>query len=391
MIKVEGIPSFQGNLQGVIDAAGKMVTVGNQIVGIAEDLESKFRNGMNAHYIDGPEKHLLVDAMLPVKNEGKLFGPELGKVAAALKVFVDEVRGNVDKLNGVKGRAEAWKRKVGDTPEDEIDDNEDWVKEENQLHKDISDSMQAITEAENRCANKIAALYGGRKWDEKSGHRDGDPEPPASDEEKEPPWGKPLEYDAPWYEDVGNFALGVLKGVFVDGILGTLDALTTLIPIQPLLKSMGVNSIFGHELQGWKECGQAWKGVGLTLASAAMYAVPGAGRVHAHGLPGDRGVPGQCRNHRAEGHGRVGHVGRGPGPRARPGRLQRDHDGRYRWCRRCCARHGDGRQVRRGRGEGCQGRRTGRERHRQVRSARPGSNGPCAQTAKGQRPGHQGR
>ena len=66
----------------------------------------------------------------------------------------------------------------------------------------------------------------------------------------------------------------MLKGIFVDGILGTLDALTTLIPIQPLLKSMGVNSIFGHELQGWKECGQAWKGVGLTLASAAIRARP---------------------------------------------------------------------------------------------------------------------
>jgi hypothetical protein len=276
MIKPEGIPKFVGDLTAVSKAASDMSAVGEEIVNIARGLEKTFRNGMTAHYDKGPEKDRLVDAMLPVKNEGELFGPELGKVASALNTFVSEVQGNVNKLNGVKGRADAFIRKVGDTPEDEIDDNEDWVKEENQLHKDIEDSMNGISQAEHRCANKIAALYGGRKWDEQSGHRDGDPEPQPTDEDKEPPWGEPLEYDAPWYEDCVDFVGGVLKGVFVDGLLGTLDALTTLIPIQPLLKSLGVPNIPGHEWTSWEQAGQAWKGVGLTLASAAMYAVPGA-------------------------------------------------------------------------------------------------------------------
>ena len=66
MIKVEGIPKFEGNLETVLTAATNLVNTGNNIVSIAQDLESKFRNGMDAHYIDGPEKHLLLDAMQPV-------------------------------------------------------------------------------------------------------------------------------------------------------------------------------------------------------------------------------------------------------------------------------------------------------------------------------------
>jgi hypothetical protein len=104
MIKPEGIPKFVGDLQAVSKAAGDLSAVGGEIVAIAQGLERTFRNGMTAHYTDGPEKHLLVGAMLPVKSEGELFGAELPKVASALNAFVSEVQDNVTKLNGVKGR-----------------------------------------------------------------------------------------------------------------------------------------------------------------------------------------------------------------------------------------------------------------------------------------------
>jgi hypothetical protein len=75
MIKPEGIPEFKGNLPAVSQAASDMSAVGQEIVNIARGLETTFRNGMTAHYDNGPEKDRLVDAMLPVKNEGELFGP----------------------------------------------------------------------------------------------------------------------------------------------------------------------------------------------------------------------------------------------------------------------------------------------------------------------------
>ncbi|WP_405641991.1 hypothetical protein [Streptomyces uncialis] len=216
---------------------------------------------MSAFYT-APEAEQLFATTGPVKSESDVFADQLESVTTALSEYAAEVRPIEARLKQLREDATAFVS--GISGDKHWKDDGDKVEENNDLVKDVNAAVAAFWEAERACANKITALVCGTHFiaDDGTGKSNmyGFSEKDL-DGTKELPWGSQVEESRRWWEvhhHVGSF----LKGVFVDGLWGTIRGLGTLVGVD-----------------GWDAAGQAWTGLAKVVTGLAITVTPVLGTV----------------------------------------------------------------------------------------------------------------
>ncbi|WP_143201160.1 YwqJ-related putative deaminase [Streptomyces uncialis] len=217
--------------------------------------------GLSAFYT-APEAERLFATTGPVKSESDVFADQLESVTTALSEYAAEVRPIEARLKQLKADATAFVS--GISGDKHWKDDGDKVEENNDLVKDVNAAVAAFWEAERACANKITALVCGTHFiaDDGTGKSNmyGFSEKDL-DGTEELPWGSQVEESRRWWEvhhHVGSF----LKGVFVDGLWGTIRGLGTLVGVD-----------------GWDAAGQAWTGLAKVVTGLAITVTPVLGTV----------------------------------------------------------------------------------------------------------------
>ncbi|MGW1146017.1 hypothetical protein ACWD6I_13350 [Streptomyces sp. NPDC002454] len=218
--------------------------------------------GLSAFYT-APEAEQLFATTTPVKTESDLFADQLESVTTALSEYAAEVRPIEARLKQLQADATTFANSI--SGDEHWKDDGDKVEENNDLVKDVNAAVAAFWSAERTCANKITALVCGTHFvaDDGSGapnmygFAEGD-----LNNTQELPWGSQVEESRRWWEvhhHVGSF----LKGVFVDGLWGTIRGLGTLVGVD-----------------GWDAAGQAWTGLAKVATGLVITAVPMVGTAY---------------------------------------------------------------------------------------------------------------
>jgi hypothetical protein len=233
-----------------VDTAGRALKAdGVKIAQTGNDIDSAWQ-GLSEFYV-APEASLLFAATKPVAAAGDALKAPTAAAGDALIAFAETAKTLVADLNGLKSKAMAFRAKIdGD---DDWREDEDKVKEHNQLNNDILAKLVAYQAAERDCANKITGLFGGThfiggdptKDDQKPGKGEQIYGLSSAIKDIETPWAKPQKYDAPWYEDVWNGAKDFGVGL-----------------VQDVASLLG---LYGEEGWGW----QGWSGLGKNWESLA--------------------------------------------------------------------------------------------------------------------------
>ncbi|WP_059013501.1 hypothetical protein [Streptomyces specialis] len=251
-----GIPEFTGDLgQLELDHAALTSSAGT-IRDIGADVHSGFQ-GLSAFY-DTPEAEQLFATTAPVRDRADTFAGDLESVGSTLSSYASEIRPLVERLRQLKTEATDF---VAGLDDDWRYDG-DTVDRNNELLREISETVARFWEAERRAANAITALVGGTRWttDDGSG---GENMYGLSVEDMrqagETPWGQAVEEKHHAWEVWHHLKSFVWDGVIVDGIWGTLTGLATLV-------------------NPWDEnFGAAWEGLGQLATGLALLAMPLAG------------------------------------------------------------------------------------------------------------------
>ncbi|MGX2995046.1 hypothetical protein JNUCC64_12225 [Streptomyces sp. JNUCC 64] len=252
------IPQFTGDLEELETQRGVLRAAAGRFRDAGADVHARFQ-GLSAFYT-APEAERLFASTGPVKSETDVFADQLEAVTTALSEYAAEVRPIDARLRQL--RLDATRFVSGISGDEHWKDDGDKVGENNDLVKDVNAAVAAFWAAERTCANKITALVCGTHFvaDDGSGASDmygfagGD-----LDKVQELPWGSRVEESHRWWE-VHHHAGSFLKGVFVDGLWGTVRGLGTLVGVD-----------------GWDAAGQAWTGLAKVVTGLAVSAVPVVG------------------------------------------------------------------------------------------------------------------
>lgn len=256
MLDPSEIPQFTGNLEELDKDAAALKKGAGHIRDGGADIHAKFQ-GLSAPY-HAPEAEKLFATTLPVRDKAKDFGDDLEKVAAALTAYAGEVKPLAEKLKSLKAEAERFVESVkGD---------KDWAYDkkktdhQKRIRSDIDETVAAFYDAERAAANKITALVkDGTKWIADDGsHKKGMYGFKAEDlKHAKVPWGQPEDQKHHWYE-VGHWVKSfVWDGLIIDGVVGTVKGLGTLVGFD-----------------GWDAMKNAWKGLGMLAVGVAAYSIP---------------------------------------------------------------------------------------------------------------------
>ncbi|MEU9946598.1 hypothetical protein [Streptomyces lavendulae] len=196
-----------------------------------------------------------------MRTDSDFFADQMDAAAKALGEYVSEARPIANRLKELQARAAAFSQKIsGDEHWKDDSRNTD---ENSQLISEISSAVAAFWAAEKTCADKLRALHGepplryddGSHGKDTYGYRLED-----LNSSKSLPWGTRFDQTHRWYE-IDHWAKSfVWDGIVVDGIVGTVRGLGTLV---------------GYD--GWDKAGQAWTGLAKLGTGLALTLQPGMG------------------------------------------------------------------------------------------------------------------
>jgi hypothetical protein len=207
-----------------------------------------------------------------VRSRAGDLGDDIGSVAGTLSSYAAEVRPIAERLDALRAEAEAFVQSVAG--------DDDWredgakVDQHNGLLTAVDQQVLALQAAERTAANAINARFGGTQWH--AGGSDanayGPTEIPA---DAERPWGAPEEKDEPWWKDVWNGGVSLVKGIFVDGLWQDFMGLVGLVNIfdwETFSASWsGLWTLTGKWLYAPEEAAEAWKSFGKALVAWDMW------------------------------------------------------------------------------------------------------------------------
>lgn len=220
---------------------------------------------LQAGVYDVPGKEQVFGAFEPVVTAAGDLVDHTGTVHTATSAYADVVDSLKTRLEGVKADAAAFSREVDGRPQDEWDDDEGLVEKELAIIGALDQLFADLQAAQRDCANAISGIYGGPSYVQTT------EEGPAAHQvaygyskdqldaaavEGNIPWGKPTEWDKPWYRDVGDGIASFGKGVW-SGITGTVTGLGNMV---------GLNG--GDAFQ------QTWLGIGKLAVNVAIVTSP---------------------------------------------------------------------------------------------------------------------
>ncbi|MFI9200344.1 hypothetical protein [Streptomyces sp. NPDC053048] len=256
MLDPSEVPQFTGNLEELDKDAGTLKKGAGHIRDTGANIHTKFQ-ALSAHY-HAPEAATLFATTLPVRDKAKDFGDDLEKVSSALTSYASEVKPLAEKLKRLKTEAENFVKSVKDDKDWEYDEKK--IAHQKRIRSDIDETVAAFYAAERNAANKITGLVkGGTKWIADDGtHKKGMYGFTADDlKHAKVPWGQPEEEKHHWYE-VGHWVKSfVWDGLIIDGVVGTVKGLGTLVGFD-----------------GWDAMKNAWKGLGMLAVGVTVYAIP---------------------------------------------------------------------------------------------------------------------
>ncbi|MEU5808731.1 hypothetical protein [Streptomyces sp. NPDC047718] len=259
MIDLGKIPTFTGNLETLEKQAASLKTTASSIRGTGRDVHNAFQ-ALDPVY-DAPEQEQLLNSTLPVRDKADAFATKLESVSGALTGFASSARPLVEKMKQLRVDAEKF---VADNKDDD-----DWqqdqgkIDENARLVREVGTTWVAFQGVERDAANKITALVGGTHFVVDDGsHKAGMYGFKESDvkDAKETPWGTVDEREytglrAAWEWTKDNVG-GALKGFFVDGVLGTLKGLGSMV------------NIFD-----WDNFKKTWSGIGDVFGGVSGYLI----------------------------------------------------------------------------------------------------------------------
>jgi ppGpp synthetase/RelA/SpoT-type nucleotidyltranferase len=270
MINPGAIPTFQGDLDALEGDAATLKGVGQGVRGTGADVHSTWQ-GLAAFY-DAPEAARLFAATEPVRSRAGDLGDDIGQVAGSLSSYAAEVRPIAARLDALRAEAAAFVAEVAG--DDDWREDGDKVDRHNGLLTQVDQQVLALQDAERTAANAINALFGGRQWH--AGGSDanayGPTEIPA---DAERPWGAPEEKDEPWWKDVWNGGVSVVKGFVVDGLWEDLKGVFGFVNVfdwDTFTGSWGgLWSLTGKWLYEPGEAAEAWKNLGKAIVAWDMW------------------------------------------------------------------------------------------------------------------------
>ncbi|MCP2337579.1 hypothetical protein [Actinomadura rupiterrae] len=245
------IPSNIGMLaqsldpEGVQREAAKLHKTAQGVKTTGEHVNSAWVHGLNPAVYTAPEGDRLRQATLPVQTESAQFGDQLWKVADALDAYAAEIQPIKARLLTLFSEANAFCAKADPIGAD-LDKHPDLVKENNRLESEVRTQAIALAAAEERCAGRIYAVYGGH---ELRLCRPGDNQPGV------PLWGTPEKADEPLYMDVWHGVKSFGLGIW-DVTWGNIASLTGL--------------------KGWNNLTESWEGMGKMALASLVVSIPGA-------------------------------------------------------------------------------------------------------------------
>ncbi|NXY96857.1 hypothetical protein HYE82_21220 [Streptomyces sp. BR123] len=259
MIDLGKIPTFTGNLDTLETHAASLKKTASSIRGTGRDVHNAFQ-ALDPVY-DAPEQEQLLNSTLPVRDKADDFAKKLESVSGALTSFASTARPLVEKMKQLRVDAEKF---VADNKDDD-----DWqqdqgkIDENARLVREVGTTWVAFQGVERDAANKITALVGGTHFVVDDGsHKAGMYGFKESDvkDAKETPWGTADEREytglrAAWEWTKDNVG-GALKGFFVDGVLGTLKGLGSMV------------NVFD-----WDNFKKTWSGIGDVFGGISGYII----------------------------------------------------------------------------------------------------------------------
>jgi hypothetical protein len=241
MINPGAIPQFRGDADVLEVDASSLRTAAHGVRDAGSDVHSTWQ-GLSAFY-EAPEAAQLFAATEPVRSRASDLGGDLEAVAGTLSGYAAEVRPIALRLEQLQGEAASFVAGV----EGDDDWREDGAKvdQHNGLLAAVDQQVLALQDAERRAANA------------------------------ERPWGAPEEKDEPWWKDVWNGGVSVVKGFFVDGVWEDLKGLVGFVnPFDWDTFSSswgGLWSLTGKWLYAPGEAAEAWKNLGKAVVAWDMW------------------------------------------------------------------------------------------------------------------------
>lgn len=166
LIDPEAIPYPLTDAWSLNYAAETLRTGGENLLSGAEDMHSTW-GGLQAHYV-APESETLFAAMDPVVTRGEDIQTDLATVAGALEDLAEAAATARSSLNTLRIQAQSFWNKHHDKKVwwlDKDDETDEWAIQENIRLKDgVNTAWAAFNEAENDCATRISALFGGPSY-----------------------------------------------------------------------------------------------------------------------------------------------------------------------------------------------------------------------------------
>ncbi|MFF1353326.1 hypothetical protein [Streptomyces sp. NPDC058297] len=255
-----GIPHFTGNLDEVEKSATGVHTAAKNLAEHGHGVHSTFQ-GLSAFY-QAPEAEKLFSSTHTIPTKADSLKGELFTVATALEDYATAVRPIVQRIEHIRAQAVTFAASVeGD---DDWHKDADKVSKNTGLRSDLAAALEDFATAQNDCANKISALAGGHHYMlNPTGDKALIPKNAAFngysadawEYAEKTPWGAPVERE---YEGV-EWLLHQTKslvwdGFVINGFLGTLDGLSTLVGAK-----------------GLDQAGQAWKGLADAAGGLSQY------------------------------------------------------------------------------------------------------------------------
>ncbi|MFE7462847.1 hypothetical protein ACFU6R_01905 [Streptomyces sp. NPDC057499] len=258
-----GVPVFTGDLALLDVKVTELSGRGAKIAETAGDVHTSF-GGLSAFY-QAPEAEQLFATTAPVAAKGRSLSEDLSVVAGALGTYSQDAFPLVEKLKALKRDAGAFRVKAN--ADDDWDEDGDLVEENNRRRAEIAEVWAAFQEVERACHAKIVALVGGPPL--KTGDGSGKAGTYGYDAEalkqaESLPWGEAVEESVPWWQ-VWEHAYDFGKGFVVDGVVGTVKGLGTLVGVD-----------------GWDDMKQAWTGLAKLATGLSPITM-----LTLHLLPGD--------------------------------------------------------------------------------------------------------
>lgn len=270
MINPGAIPRFQGDVDALEADASRLDGVGSGVRDTGTEVHSTWQ-GLSAFY-EAPEAAGLFAATGPVRSRAADLGDDVQSVARTLTSYAGEVRPIALRLEQLRAEATAFVQSVAG--DDDWQKDGDRVDRHNGLLREVDQQVLALQDAERTAANAINALFGGRQWH--AGGSDANAYGPTDiPADAERPWGAPEQKDEPWWKDVWNGGVSLVKGFVVDGLWEDVKGLLGFVNIfdwDTFTSSWGgLWTLTGKWFYAPGEAAEAWKNLGKALVAWDMW------------------------------------------------------------------------------------------------------------------------